>query len=117
MSTGSKCCSPLLTFNPTPPVSTPAFFQMRSVLAELRGAFTAVQRSLRTARKDLAWNFARLSDRSKVETRIRRELETRPAWHEDQLRQLEAMIAKWSGPSKPRTAQRPSKMKQANFSF
>jgi hypothetical protein len=114
MSTASKGCSPLLTFNP---VSTPAFFQMRSVLAKLRGAFTALQRNLRTARKDLAWNFARLSDRSKVETRIRRELETTLAWHEDQLRQLEALIAKWTAPPRVRKGQGGSKVTQEDFSF
>jgi hypothetical protein len=92
-------------------------FQMRSVLAELRSAFNALQRNLRAAKKDHAWNFARLDDRSMVEARVRREMETTLAWHEDQLRQLEALIAKWSAPAKPRRGRVGSKMEQADFLF
>lgn len=90
-----------------------SLFQMRSVLAELRSAFKAVQRNLQTAKGDQAWNFARRRDRSKIETRLRRELETTLAWHEDQLRQLEALIARWSAPTKKR---RPPRAKQEEFS-
>lgn len=91
-----------------------SLFQMQSVLAELRSAFTAVQRTLRSAKKDLAWNFVRLRDRSKMETRLRQEMETTLTWHEDQLRQLEALIAQWAKPAQPRRA---TKMEQADFSF
>jgi hypothetical protein len=91
-----------------------SLFQMRSVLAELRDAFNALQRNIRSAKKDPAWNFARLADRSKIESRLRRDMETTLAWHEDQLRQLEAMIEQWSTPTKRR---RPSKVKQEEFSY
>jgi len=91
-----------------------SLFQMQSVLAELRSAFTAVQRTLRSAKKDLAWNFARLSNRSKLEARLRQEMETTLMWHEDQLRQLEALIAQWAKPPQRRRA---PKAKQADFSF
>lgn len=94
-----------------------SLFQMQSVLAELRGAFTALQRTLRTARKDPAWNFARGSDRSKTESRLRQDMEATLIWHEDQLRQLEALIAEWSQPAKRRPGQRPPKAEQADFSF
>lgn len=94
-----------------------SLFQMQSVLAELRGAFTALQRTMRTAKKDLAWNFARLGDRSKIESRLRQDMETTLAWHEDQLRQLEALIAEWSQPAKRRPGQRPPKVEQEDFSF
>lgn len=91
-----------------------SLFQMRSVLAELRSTFKALQRTLQTAKKDPAWNFARLANRSKIETRLRREMETTLQWHEDQLRQLEALIAQWTAPHKGR---RPPRAKQEEFSY
>lgn len=94
-----------------------SLFQMQSVLAELRDAFTALQRTLRAAKKDPAWNFARSGNRSRMEERMRQEMETTLAWHEDQLRQLEALIAQWSQPAQRRQSQRGPKAKQADFSF
>ncbi len=94
-----------------------SLFQMRSVLAELRSAFTALQRTLRAAKKDHAWNFTRLKDRSKVESRVRREIETTLAWHESQFRELEALIARWSTPPKNAGARRPPKPRQAEFRY
>jgi hypothetical protein len=91
-----------------------SLFQMRSVLAELKNAFSALQRNIRAAKKDPAWNFARTADRSKTESRLRSEMETTLAWHEDQLRQLEALIEQWSAPAKRR---RPPKAKQEEFSY
>ncbi|EDY20432.1 heat shock protein DnaJ domain protein [Chthoniobacter flavus Ellin428] len=91
-----------------------SLFQMRSVLAELRSAFKALQRTLQSAKKDPAWNFARQNDRSKTESRLRREMETTLAWHEDQLRQLEALVEQWTAPKKGR---RPPKAKQEEFSY
>jgi len=91
-----------------------SLFQMRSVLAELRSAFKALQRTLQTAKKDPAWNFARLDDRSKIESRLRGEMKTTLAWHEDQLRQLEALVEQWTAPKKGR---RPPKAKQEEFSY
>ena len=92
-----------------------SLFQMRSVLAELRSAFNALQRNLRAAKKDHAWNFARLEDRSKIEARVRREMESTLAWHEGQLRELEALLAKWSAPPKPRKGQPGPRKTQAEF--
>ena len=77
-----------------------SLFQMRSVLAELCDAFRALQRNIRAAKKDPAWNFARRANRSKIESRLRRDMETTLAWHEDQLRQLETLIEQWSAPAK-----------------
>jgi hypothetical protein len=91
-----------------------SLFQMRSVLTELRNAFKALQRTLQTAKKDPAWNFARLSDRSNIESRLRREMDTTLAWHEDQLRQLEALIEPWTAPKKARHS---PKAKQEEFSY
>ena len=83
-----------------------SLFQMQSVLTELRSACRALQRNLRAAKKDHAWNFARLENRSKVEARVRLEMESTLAWHESQLRELEALLAKWSVP--PKLRQRPA---------
>lgn len=91
-----------------------SLFQMRSVLAELKSAFNALQRNIRVAKKDPAWNFARAGDRSKIESRLRGEMESTLAWHEDQLRQLEALIAEWSAPKQGR---RPPPAKQEEFSY
>jgi len=92
-----------------------SLFQMRSVLAELRGAFNALQRNLRAARKEPAWGFARLADRPALEKRLRRQLQSDLAWHEDQLQRLEALIAGWSTPPKPRG--KPVHRTQAHFPF
>ena len=91
-----------------------SLFQMRSVLAELCQAFKAVQRNLQTAKADPAWNFARRANRSKIESRLRRELETTLDWHEDQLRQLEALIGQWTAPKKGRGS---PTAKQEEFSY
>ncbi|HEY3900144.1 MAG TPA: J domain-containing protein [Chthoniobacter sp.] len=92
-----------------------SLFQMRAVLEELRDAFKALQRNLGAARKERAWGFARLANRSALETRIRCELETDLFRHEDRLQQLEALITQWSKPPKPR--KRSSKTASADFPF
>ena len=91
-------------------------FQMRAVLAELRRAYRALQRNLAAAKKDHAWNFARLKDRSSLEARVRREMESTLALQEGHLRELEALIARWSAPPRG-TDQPPWKRKQAEFQF
>ena len=94
-----------------------SLFQMRSVLAELRRAFTALQRTLRTAKKDHAWNFARRKDRTKLESRVRREMESTLDWNENQLHELESLIAHWSaGPVNAAFRHQP-KPRQAEFGY
>ena len=92
-----------------------SLFQMRSVLAELRRSFNALQRNLRAAKKDPAWNFARLRDRSALQKRVRGDLESNLLWHEGRLRQIEALIASWSAPRKTRKKQ--ATRQQADFLF
>ena len=92
-----------------------SLFQLRSVLAELRSAFNALQRNLRAAKQEPAWGFVRLTDRSALEKRFRRELQTDLAWHQDQLRELDAIIARWSMP--PKVRGKSTKMTQADFPF
>lgn len=87
--------------------------QMRSVLAELRRSFNALQRNLRAAKKDPAWNFCGLQDRSVLAERVRSELESRFLWHEGLLSQLDAKIAQWSAPAKAR--KKPAPRYQADF--
>ncbi len=93
-----------------------SLFQLRSVLTELCQAFDALQRNLRAAKKEYAWNFVRLKNRAALEKRVRRELESDLATQEYQLRQLEALIARWSAPRKAR--KKPATVhRQADFLF
>ena len=92
-----------------------SLFQMQAVLAELRAACNALQRNLRAAKKEPAWNFVRLADRSALETRLRGELETNLAAHEEVLQRLEALIAGWTAPPSPR--QRPGQRMRADFPY
>ncbi len=89
--------------------------QMRTVLAELRRSFNALQRNLRAAKKDPAWNFCGLADRSGLEKRVRSELESRFLWHEGLLAALDAKIARWSAP--PKARKKPVRRQQADFFF
>jgi hypothetical protein len=81
--------------------------QMRSVLAELRRAFNQIQRNLRLAKDDPAWDFSRGSDHSALEKRIARELKAQLQRLEIRHRQLEAEIAQWSAP--PKSRKKPAK--------
>jgi hypothetical protein len=79
-----------------------SLFQMREVLAELRRAFLALQKSLRAARKDPAWNFSRGADREHVAARLERRIHGDLAARRKRLRECEALIARWSRPSQSR---------------
>jgi hypothetical protein len=92
-------------------------FQMRSVLAELRSAYNALQRNLRAAKKDRAWGFARLADRSKVAAQVQREMEAILAVREEELRELQSLLAKWSAPGKGRGSRPKPAMEQESFPF
>jgi hypothetical protein len=92
--------------------------QLRAVLAELRSAFNALQRNLRAARKEPAWDFVRVKNRAALEKRLRRELESELAGREDDLSRLEALIAGWSAPPKARKKPRkPERRTQDFFPF
>ena len=79
-----------------------SLFQMRSVLRELCRSFSALQRSLRAGKRELAWNFARTADRSGVQARLQRQFEADLAVQQESLREMEAILAEWSAPPKPR---------------
>ena len=92
-----------------------SLFQMRSVLAELRRSFNALQRNLRAAKQDPAWNFARLKEHSLLQKRMRGDLESNLFWHEGRLQQIEALIASWSAPRKRRKMH--ATRQQVDFQF
>lgn len=82
-----------------------SLFQMRSVLAELRRSYNALQRNLRDAKSDPAWNFGRMQDRSVLGKRIERDLKLNITACERRLEDLESEIARWSAPPKARKKQ------------
>jgi hypothetical protein len=86
-----------------------SLFQMREVLAELRRALRVLQKSLRDARKDPAWNFARRVNRDALGARLERSFQRDLAARKRRLQQCEARIARWSRP-------RPAKAKRRWFS-
>jgi hypothetical protein len=99
-----------LESNQTGPHTT--LFQLKAALAELGRSLRALQKSLRAARRDQAWNFARTSDRTGLQNRLRRELESAQAEQQAHLDHLERLLALWStSPAgrkrKPRRAERP----------
>jgi hypothetical protein len=76
--------------------------QMRAVLIELRRAFNAIQKNLKMAKTDLAWNFTRTADRSALERKMRGNLEERLDWVVMQLAELDDQLRRWSAPAKSR---------------
>ena len=75
---------------------------MRAVLSELRRAYNALQKNLRAARKDPAWNFNQRTDRKLLEERMRWELESAVQEKLRHLRHIEGVIASWEAPTKSR---------------
>ena len=76
--------------------------QMHAVLEELARNLRALQKSLRQARKDDAWNFSRSNDRTTLETNLRHKLETELEDQQRRLQDLEALIRDWSRPRNER---------------
>lgn len=75
--------------------------QMRAVLAELQRALFALEDTLRQARGDDAWNFARTGADADLRERIERELRGTLRSRSETLRLLKQTIAEWSGSSRP----------------
>jgi len=99
-----------LESNQTGPHTT--LFQLKAALAELGRSLRALQKSLRAARQDHAWNFARTSDHTQLQNRLQREMESSQAEQQARLEHLERLLALWSTPPpsrkrKPRRAERP----------
>jgi hypothetical protein len=72
--------------------------QMRAVLAELDRAIFALEDSLRQARDENAWNFARVGPRPDLRSEVERELKANLRRRSDRLTLLDQTIADWSRP-------------------
>lgn len=71
--------------------------QMRAVLAELERATFALEDSLRQARNDDAWNFARAGAGPDLRAEVERALQGNLRRRAERLNLLEQTIAEWSG--------------------
>jgi hypothetical protein len=85
--------------------------QLKSVLVDLGQSLRALQKSLRGARREPAWNFAGATDHTELRNRVGRELESARYDLRTRLNDLEALLADWARPSgeqrrKPRWAAR-----------
>jgi stress-induced morphogen len=76
--------------------------QMRAVYAELERALFALDDSLRAARNENAWNFARAGAGADLRSEVERELQANLRRRSERLTLLRQTIAAWSRP--PRTA-------------
>ncbi len=70
--------------------------QMRAVLAELERALFALEDSLRQARGDDAWDFARSGAGAGLRARVERELQGSLRMRSDRLAMLRQTIAEWA---------------------
>jgi hypothetical protein len=78
--------------------------QMRALLAELNRALFALEDSLRQARDEDAWEFARRNIAADLRSRVERELQTNLRMRSDRLALLQQAIAAWSRPSRVKRA-------------
>src|SRR3954462_12404722 len=74
--------------------------QMRALLAELERALFALEDSLRQARDDNAWNFARAGARPDLRSEVERELQANLRRRSERLNLLQQTIAAWSRPAR-----------------
>ena len=90
--------------------------EMRTILKNIRSAFNDVQRKLRTAREDAAWNFSKLRDRMELECRMQKQLSVDTARAAERLSALEARIASWTSTNlKAKKPQPKAQPAQAEF--
>ena len=73
--------------------------QMRAVLAELERALFALEDSLRQARDDDAWDFARSGAAAGLRPRVERELQSTLRMRRNRLALLTQTLGEWSQPS------------------
>src|SRR4051794_40862754 len=74
--------------------------QMRAVLKELERAVFALEDSLRQARNEYAWNFARAGAKPNLRAKVERELQATLKSRSERLVLLQQTIAEWSRPSR-----------------
>jgi hypothetical protein len=75
--------------------------QIRRALADFNRAIRAVQRSLREARRDPAWDFSRNQHRDRMEKSIRLEMEQSLSQQRSIIATLKRTIDDWSRPWHP----------------
>lgn len=92
-------------------------FQMSAVLKELKTALRNLQRSLRAAREDDAWDFATRGGGRTLRLRIAQELELELATRTDQLNRLNQSIATLSKPPPKVTRRRKHHEEHPRFAF
>jgi len=81
-----------------------SLFQMRAVLTELNRSFRALEKSLREAEGEDAWNFARTGPSDDLRTRVERQLKLDLSIRMERLELLTSTIASW-GDGAPARAQ------------
>jgi hypothetical protein len=86
-----------------------SLFQMRSVLAELNRSFRALEKSLREAEGEDAWNFARTGPSEDLRVRVERQLKLDLGIRMERLELLASTIATWTqgSPAKGDKSERP----------
>jgi hypothetical protein len=91
-------------------------FQMRALLQELKTALRNLQRSLRAARDDDAWDFLHRGGEKALRLRLQQELEIELAAQTDKLRILNNIIADLSRPPR-QAARRKASATHPRFAF
>lgn len=76
-------------------VACTSLSQMRAALQELRRSIQAILRSLSQAKKDIAWKFSELPDKSALQARIERDLRADRDRQVSLLRDLDATLTSW----------------------
>jgi hypothetical protein len=91
--------------------------QMRAVLTELRRSLNALLRTLSSAKREMAWNFAQNADRARLEEKLRRQMARDVEARKAQLQELDAFIASWSASKRQRRGGRRNPRGHAEFPF
>ncbi len=76
--------------------------QMLAVLKEIRSSLHALLRTLSGAKREMAWDFARNTNRAPLEGKLRKQLERDIAAREQHLKELESFIGSWTIPKRSR---------------
>jgi hypothetical protein len=84
-----------------------ALSRLRAALAEIDGAVHVLDKSLRSARKDPAWNFSKIGLQPALKNRLERELASQLKKAKEDLARKEALVALWeSAPARKKKAKR-----------
>jgi hypothetical protein len=70
--------------------------QMRGLVRELQRSVSALEKSLREAEGDDAWNFAQLGPTAELRLRVERELKSNLAHRTRRLELLKGIVAEWA---------------------